>query len=66
MKIARDFYEIDLVLSPASTKSFFAQASLLPSRVPKNERFSKELSHCSEKVMSLFIQLILLYSVLKR
>ena len=62
----RDFYEIDLVLSPACTKSSLVQVSvLLASRVPESERFSEELSHCSEKVISLLILLILLYSVFK-
>ena len=50
----------------ASSTSSLATVSVLANRKPKSERSSEELSHCSEKVISLFILPILLYSVLKR
>ena len=55
-----------LGIVPALTKSFLAQVPVLVYREPKSERLSEELSHCSEKFMSLFILLIFLYSILKR
>ena len=55
-----------LGIVPASSKSSLAPVSVLANREPKSEISCEELSHCSEKVISLFILPILLYSVLKR
>ena len=60
------FLRNGLGIVPASTKSSVAQVSVLAYREPKSERLNEELSHCSEKVIFLFILLIPLYSVLKR
>ena len=60
------FLQNRLGIVPASTKSSPAPVSVLANREPECERSSEELSHCSEKVISLFILPILLYSVLKR
>ena len=60
------FLRNQLGIIPTSSKSSLAPVSVLANREPKSERSCEELSHCSEKVISLFILPILFYSVLKR